>query len=269
MRFIDTHAHLYLEEFEEDRDTMIQRAVEAGVEQFFLPNINSSTIEAMLHLEETYPERCFPMMGLHPSWVKEGFREELAVVKEWLDRRGFCAVGEIGIDLYWDKTHLAEQQEAFLTQIEWAKERDLPIVIHSRESIDLVINMLKEVRDSRLKGIFHCFGGSEAQAEAIIDLGFYLGIGGVLTFKKSGLDRVMESIDLSHVVLETDSPYLAPVPYRGKRNESAYVRLVAEKLATVKGTTVEEVARITTQNAERVFSLSRFAAVNQSPIRSK
>ena len=253
MQLIDTHTHLYLKQFDEDRDAMIQRAFEQEVEAFYLPNIDSTTIDDLLALEKAYPEHCFAMMGLHPCSVKENYKEELAIVKEWLDKRPFCAVGEIGIDLYWDKTFFEEQKEAFLTQIEWAVELDIPIVIHSRESTDIIIDILREVKQPRLRGIFHCFGGSVEQAEAIIDLGFLLGIGGVVTFKKSGLDKTMEQISLDHVVLETDSPYLAPTPYRGKRNESAYVRLVAQKLAEVKALTLEEVARQSTANALKLF----------------
>jgi TatD DNase family protein len=250
---IDTHTHLYLEQFDKDRDEMIQRAVETGVEKFYLPNIDSSSSDSMLALEAKYPERCFAMMGLHPCSVKENYQEELAIVKEWLDKRPFCAVGEIGIDLYWDKSFFEQQKEAFLTQIEWAKALNLPIVIHSREATDIIIEILQEVNDDQLGGIFHCFGGTLEQANKIIDLGFYLGIGGVLTFKKAGLDKVLVEVPMERIVFETDSPYLAPVPYRGKRNESAYVRLVAEKLMEVKGLTFKEIAAKTSENAEHVF----------------
>lgn len=254
MKLIDTHTHLYLEQFDEDRDEMIQRALDAGVEKMFLPNIDSSSIESLLQLEADYPEHCIAMMGLHPCSVGENYREELAIVREWLEKRSFCAVGEIGIDLHWDTTFRKQQEESFLTQCEWAKKMDIPIVIHTRKATQLVIDLVREINDDRLNGIFHCFGGTLEEARAIIDLGFYLGIGGVLTFKKSGLDKVMQEIDLAHVVLETDSPYLAPAPHRGKRNESAYVRLVAEKLADVKGTTLEEVAKLTSANAEKIFA---------------
>ena len=253
MRLIDTHTHIYLEQFDEDREEMIQRALDSGVEQFFLPNIDSSSITRMLDLEEAYPGRCFAMMGLHPCSVKENFKEELAIVREWLDERPFCAVGEIGIDLYWDKTFLEQQKEAFLIQVDWAKELGVPIVIHSREATDILIELVEQAKDERLTGVFHCFSGTEEQARRIIGLGFYLGIGGVVTFKNAGLDKVMEKAGLEHVVLETDSPYLAPVPRRGKRNESAYVRLVAEKLAAIKGISFREVAEVTTKNAERLF----------------
>lgn len=253
MKLVDTHTHLYLDRFENDIDQVLQRAKENGVEEYYLPNIDKASIPSMLALEAAYPGRCFAMMGLHPCSVKEDYKEELAVIKAYLDKRTFCAVGEIGIDLYWDKTFIKEQQDAFLVQIEWAKNLNLPIVIHSRESTDLIIEMLQEVRDEKLRGIFHCFGGDVQQAEAIIDLGFFLGIGGVLTFKKAGLDKTMEAISLDFVVLETDSPYLSPTPYRGKRNESAYIRLIAEKLAHIKNITLEDVANITTLNAKKVF----------------
>jgi TatD DNase family protein len=253
MQLIDTHAHLYSEEFNEDRVEMIQRALEAGVTRMYLPNIDSTSIEGMLELEAQYPGQCLAMMGLHPCYVKENYQEELALVKSWLEKRSFPAIGEIGIDLYWDKTHVKEQEEAFLTQVEWAKQYDLPIVIHSRESMDMILELLQPVRHPRLRGIFHCFSGSVQQAEAAIEMGFLLGIGGVLTFKKSGLDAVLSEIALQHLVLETDAPYLAPTPFRGKRNESSYVLKVAEKLAEVKGVSLNEVAEVTTQNALQLF----------------
>lgn len=253
MTLIDTHTHLYLPQFDEDRNEMIHRALDAGVMQMYLPNVDSETIESMLALEAAYPEHCFAMMGLHPCSVKENYKEELEIVQSWLAKRPFVAIGEIGIDLYWDQTFVKEQKEAFLIQCEWAKKMDLPIVIHTREATQVAIDLVREVKDARLRGIFHCFGGTLEEAQAIIDLGFYLGIGGVLTFKKSGLDKVMEDIDLQNIVLETDSPYLAPVPHRGKRNESAYIRFVAEKLAEIKGVSMEEVARISSDNAKQVF----------------
>ncbi len=249
----DTHTHLYLEQFDVDRDAMMQRAIAAGVERMYLPNVDSRTIAPMLALEAAYPDYCFAMMGLHPCSVQENYREELAIVQEWLAHRPFAAVGEIGIDLYWDKTFQKQQKEAFLIQCEWAKELGLPIVIHTREATQLAIDLVREVKDERLRGIFHCFGGSQREAEAIIELGFYLGIGGVLTFKKSGLDAVVENVDLQYIVLETDSPYLTPAPHRGQRNESAYLQLVAEKLAAVKKISVEEIAAITSANAARIF----------------
>lgn len=250
---IDTHTHIYLDQFREDRGDTIKRAVQNGVERFYLPNIDSSSIESMLQLEASEPKRCFAMMGLHPCSVKANYKEELAVVEEWLNKRSFCAIGEIGIDLYWDKTFIEEQKDAFRTQINWAKKIDIPIVIHSRNSTKEVIEVLTTEKDEKLRGIFHCFGGSVEEAEAIIDLGFLLGIGGVLTYKKSGLDQTMEAVSLEHVVLETDSPYLAPVPFRGKRNESSYIKHIAEKLASVKNISLDEVGAITSQNALKVF----------------
>jgi TatD DNase family protein len=250
---VDTHTHIYLDQFDDDRAEMMQRAKDNGVEKFYLPNIDSSSIDAMLNLEKLHPGTCVAMMGLHPCSVKENYKEELAIVKSWLDKRVFCAIGEIGIDLHWDTSTFEIQKEAFRTQIKWAKELDVPVVIHSRKSTKEVIDVLREEKDDRLRGIFHCFGGSVEEAKSIIDLGFYLGIGGVVTFKKAGLDKTMEDIPLENVVLETDSPYLSPSPYRGKRNESGYVKLVAEKLATIKNRTLEEVAEITSKNALDIF----------------
>jgi len=250
---VDTHAHLYLEQFDEDRDEMLQRARDAGIKKFFLPNIDSSTIEIMLAMEKNYPGECFAMMGLHPCSVKGNYKEELAVAEKWLKERPFVAVGEIGTDLYWDKTFVEEQKDAFRIQANWAKDLGIPIVIHCRDSMDMTIELVTEAQDGRLRGIFHCFGGSLEQANTIIDLGFYMGIGGVLTFKKSGLDETVKNISLDHLVLETDSPYLAPTPFRGKRNESAYIHQIGEKLASVKETTFEEVARVTSENAGKIF----------------
>lgn len=255
---IDTHAHLYVKQFDEDREDMIKRAIQNGIDKFYLPNIDSTTIDAMLRLEEKYPEQCFPMMGLHPCSVKENYLDELAIVEQWLSKRPFVAVGEIGLDLHWDTTFFEQQKEAFRTQIRWAKELNIPIIIHSRKSTWEAIEIVREEKDERLHGIFHCFGDDVTTAKAIIDVGFHVGIGGVLTFKKSGLDKTMKEIDLKHVVLETDSPYLAPSPYRGKRNESAYVRLIAQKLADVKGMSLKEVANITTQNAQNIFHAKHY-----------
>ena len=254
MHLIDTHAHLYVKQFEGDRAAMIQRAIDNNVKEFYLPNIDSETIEDMLALEAAYPDRCYAMMGLHPCSVKENVEEELQIVKSWLEKRPFCAVGEIGIDLHWDTTFFEQQKQAFRQQIHWAIDLDIPIVIHSRKSTWEVITILREEKHPKLRGIFHCFGGNVEEAVAIIDLGFYLGIGGVLTFKKAGLDKTMEAIDLEHVVLETDAPYLAPTPYRGKRNESAYVHLIADRLATIKGLSLREVTAITSQNAKNIFT---------------
>jgi TatD DNase family protein len=260
MQLIDTHTHLYGKQFDGDRNEMVQRALDAGVEKMFLPNIDRNSIDAMLALETAFPQHCFAMMGLHPGSVGEDYKEQLAIVREWLDRRPFHAVGEMGIDLYWDKTFIKEQQDAFLIQCEWAKEFNIPIVIHCREAMDMTIDLVQEVKDERLRGIFHCFTGNVEQAEKIMEMGFYLGIGGVLTYPKAGLDKVMEVITLDYVVLETDSPYLPPVPHRGKRNESAYIKLIAEKLAAIKGMTLEQIATITTANAQEIFTQNVNAA---------
>lgn len=253
MQFIDTHTHLYISQFDEDRSLTIRRAIDNGINKFYLPAIDSSTHNAMLDLEMSYPDTCFAMMGLHPCSVKEDFETELRLVEQWLSKRAFCAIGEIGLDLHWDTTFVAQQKEAFRRQIRWAIDLDIPIVIHSRKATWEVIEILREERHEKLRGIFHCFGGNINEANAIIDCGFFLGIGGVLTFKKAGLDKTMEKVALDYVVLETDSPYLAPTPYRGKRNESAYIRLIAERLAEVKGVSLAEVAKHTTQNANKIF----------------
>lgn len=252
--FVDTHTHLYAEEFNADRDHVVKKAVALGIQKFYLPNISCRSIDAMLALEQAYPQNCFAMMGLHPCDVKADYRDELAVMAGWLDKRPFAAIGEIGIDLYWDKTFVREQTEAFREQISWALERNYPIVIHCREAFDEIYAVLREF-PVLPKGIFHCFSGNLDQAQKILALGqFKLGIGGVLTFKNAGLDKVVQSLDLAHVVLETDAPYLAPVPFRGKRNEPIYLMEVAKKLAEIKGCSLSEVAEITTKNAEFVFS---------------
>ena len=235
---------------------MLQRAIAAGVERFYLPAIDSETHDAMLELEAQHPDRCIAMMGLHPCSVKENYEEELTIVREWLDKRPFVAVGEIGIDLYWDKSTLDIQIDAFRRQTEWAKDLGVPIVIHARESIDILIEQVQDLKDERLTGIFHCYTGDAEQARKIIDLGFYLGIGGVVTFKNGGLAETMSEISLDNVVLETDAPYLAPKPYRGKRNESAYVRIIAEKLAEVKNVPFSEIMAKTTANAEKIFQVT-------------
>lgn len=251
---IDTHAHLYSRKFESDQPEMIGRALAAGVTRMYLPNIDSESIEGMLGLEAAFPENCFAMMGLHPSSVQaDTYEQELALVEQWLGRRSWAGVGETGIDLYWDKTTLPIQQIAFARQIEWAKDLDLPIIIHARESNEECLALVKAGQDGRLRGIFHCFSGTVEQARRMIDLGFMLGIGGTLTYAKSEVGTVLREIDLEHLVLETDAPYLTPVPHRGKRNESAYVRIVAETLALVKEKPLEEIARVTTENALRMF----------------
>ncbi len=251
--FVDTHAHLYLKQFDDDREEMLARAHEQGIEKIYLPNIDSSSIERMLSLEAAHPETCFAMMGLHPCSVKENYEEELATVKQWLSERPFCAVGEIGIDLYWDKTFYEQQVDAFRRQINWAKELKIPIVIHCRESMDICIDIVREEKDENLFGIFHCFGGSIEQARAIMDLGFYMGIGGVATYKNSGLSEVLKEVPLESLVLETDAPYLSPVPYRGKRNESAYIHQIAVQLASIQSKALEEIEMQTTKNAAAIF----------------
>ena len=253
---IDTHAHLYASQFDNDRDEVIQRALDNGIQHFFLPNIDESSIDGMLALEAQYPDHCHAMMGLHPCSVDANYKTVLSKMEEWFDKRPFCAVGEIGLDYYWSKEFVKEQKDAFRIQCRWAKELDLPIVIHARDSLDDLIEIVAEEKTDNFRGIFHCFGGSLEQAQKIIDLGFWMGLGGVLTFKKANLGAVIQHIDLKHLVLETDAPYLSPTPYRGKRNESAYVQYVAEKLADVKGISVKEVAEATSQNALEIFGFS-------------
>lgn len=258
MHLVDTHTHLYSDQFKEDREEMIERAREKGVSHFFLPNIDSTSIKGMNELVKKYPNSCYPMMGLHPCSVKENVDEELKLMREELDRSAsFIAVGEIGIDLYWDKTFLKQQEYAFREQINWAKEKNLPIVIHCREAFQEILQILDEVNDERLKGVFHCFTGNEEQARHILAYGgFKLGIGGVLTFKNAGLDKVVKTLSLNDLVLETDAPYLAPVPFRGKRNESAYLLQVAEKLAELFEVSIEEVQKVTSQNAFSIFKIN-------------
>ena len=255
MVLIDTHCHLYSEEFLSDIDNVIERATEEGVQKFFLPGIDSTAIDAMLHLEERFENRCFAMMGLHPCYVKENYKQELDIVQQWLAKRKFAAVGEIGLDFYWDKTFATEQYEAFKIQMEWAIAYNNPIVIHTRNAMQETINLVKEYVPKGIRGIFHCFSGSYESAQEIINAGFYLGIGGVLTYKNAGLAEVLQKIDLKHLVLETDAPYLTPVPFRGKRNESSYLKYVVAKLAEAKDVSVEEVAAITTANAKKIFGI--------------
>lgn len=255
MTLTDTHTHLYSEQFDEDRKLVIQRAIDLGISRFFIPAIDSTYINAMLSLEDEYSGHVYLMMGLHPTSVKENYRDELALVKNWLDKRPFYAVGEIGIDLYWDTTYLQQQQDAFKTQIEWAKEKKLPIVIHCRESFNEIFEVLEDVKDDQLFGIFHCFTGSLEQAHRAISFNMKLGIGGVVTFKNGGIDKFLNEIELQHIVLETDSPYLAPTPYRGKRNESSYMINVLDKLVDIYNLTPEEIAKITTQNSKDVFGI--------------
>jgi len=250
---IDTHCHLYLDDFDADRPAIIERANTESVGRFYLPAIDSSIITRMLKMEQDYPGQCFAMMGLHPCSVKENFEEELQIAEQWLARRKFAAVGETGLDFYWDKTFTAQQYTAFRTQVGWAKKYNIPVVIHSRQSTPECIDVIKEMHDTSLTGIFHCFGGSLEEAQQITELGFHLGIGGVLTYKNSGLAGVIEKLPLDNIVVETDAPYLTPVPFRGKRNESAYLKYVVQKIAELKNISIEEVAEITTANANKLF----------------
>lgn len=251
---VDTHTHLYSEEFDQDRKEMIERAITKGVSKFFLPAINSETHEKMLHLETEYFGKIFAMIGLHPCYVQpETWEKELEIVKNYLDSRDFPAIGEIGIDLYWDKTTLEIQQKAFEIQIDWAIEKDVPIVIHTRESFDEVFEVLDRKKHPKLRGIFHCFSGNLQQANRAIDLGFLHGIGGVVTFKNGKIDQFLHEIPLEKIVLETDSPYLAPVPFRGKRNESSYLDLVVGKLVDIYQIDFSEIDRITSENALKLF----------------
>jgi len=255
MILTDTHTHLYSEEFDSDRDEMIQRAIDAGVSRFFVPSIDSSYTQKMYDLETQFPENIFLMMGLHPCYVKENYLEELAHVETELAKRKFYAIGEIGIDLFWDKSFLKQQQQAFKHQIQLAKKHKLAINIHCREAFDEVFEVLESEKATDLFGIFHCFTGDFGQAKRAIDLNMKLGIGGVATFKNGKIDQFLHEIDLEHIVLETDSPYLAPVPFRGKRNESSFTKLVAEKLAIIYQQPIEEIARITTENAKAIFGI--------------
>ncbi|NOU61665.1 TatD family hydrolase [Marinifilum caeruleilacunae] len=255
MNLIDTHSHIYSKEFNGDIQEIIENSKEAGVEKILLPNIDSESIEPMHALEEMFPGYCIPMMGLHPTSVKENYEEELALCKNWLESKKYCAVGEIGIDLYWDKSFVKEQQIAFDTQINWALQYNLPIVIHSRESFDEIFEILDNYKDSQLKGVFHSFSGNIEQANKAIELGFLLGINGIVTFKNSGLDKTVAQVPPEKLMLETDAPYLAPVPKRGKRNESSYVRYTANKIAEIYQTDISKVAEITSRNARNLFKL--------------
>ena len=253
MLFVDTHCHLYLSEFAEDLDKIVQNASNAGVNKMYMPAIDSTVINDLLNTENKYPGKCFAMMGLHPCSVKENYKDELIIAEDWLNKRAFVAIGEIGLDFYWDTTFMKQQYEVFEIQMQWALNKNIPIVIHTRNAMQQTIDFVKPFAAKGLSGIFHCFGDSYEMAKQIIDMNFYLGIGGVLTYKKSGLDEVIKQIDLSHVVLETDAPYLTPVPFRGKRNESSYIKIIAVKLSAVKNISLEEVAAITTANAEKIF----------------
>jgi TatD DNase family protein len=255
MVLTDTHTHLYYETDIAKRDALIERCLEKNITRLFLPNVDASSVSLVYGLVDSFPDNCFAMLGLHPCDVKANWEAELEAIMSAKDEHAIYAIGEIGIDLYWDKTTLAEQQQAFKKQIAWAKQLDLPIVIHCRDAFDEVYVILQEEADEKLRGIFHCFGGTLEQAEQIIALGFYLGLGGVVTYKNAGLDKIVEQIDLSHLVLETDSPYLTPVPHRGKPNESSYLVYIAQKIADLHQVDVATVAQITTLNSKKIFGV--------------
>jgi len=255
MIFIDTHTHLHAEEFSEDLDFVIQRALDKNVSTLLLPDIDRSTRPDMLALSKKFPDVCLPMIGLHPTSVKEDYKEELKEIETAISSRKFFGIGETGLDLYWDKTFIKEQIDSFTFQIELALQHQLPIVIHSRKSLNEIISILKKYKNKGLTGIFHCFPGNIREAELLIDMGFYIGIGGVVTYKNSTMAEVVRHFDLSNVVLETDAPYLTPVPFRGKRNESSYIPLIAEYIAQLKSISIEEVAEKTTANAKKLFGL--------------
>ncbi len=255
IELIDSHAHIYAPEFKPDRENVIRKAQDAGVSQILMPNVDHSSIDSLLQTEVDFPGACLPMMGLHPCSVKKDFQKELYLVEEWLSKRAFTAIGETGIDLYWDKTFLPQQKEALSIQLEWAKKYKLPIVLHTREAFEETYELVAAAQDGTLTGVFHCFSGTLEQAQRVINLKFYLGIGGVSTFKNGGLDNLLPDIALEHSLLETDCPYLAPVPYRGKRNEPAYLPLIAERIANIKKVATEEVGAATTQNTRNLFKL--------------
>ena len=256
MQFIDSHTHLYLEAFDNDRDAVIERAIQEGVNKMILPNIDSKTIEPMMELASRFPGHCFPAIGLHPTSVDQDFSQELDVIGNSLKDNRYIAIGETGIDLYWDKSHLEEQKQSLLAQIKWAKDTQLPIIIHSRSSFEETYQLIASQKDESLQGVFHSFSGSLNQARKIIEMGFKLGIGGVLTYKKSALPEVLKDVSLDHIILETDSPFLAPVPKRGKRNESSFLPHTAEKIAAIKGVDMHTVADATSQNAKALFKLN-------------
>ena len=255
MKIIDTHTHLYLNQFKEDIDKVIQRSIDKGINKFIFPAIDSTHFDDMHDLKNKYPGSIYLMSGLHPTNVKENYKQELEFVVNSLKSHSYVAIGEIGIDLYWDKTYLKQQQDAFEFQIRLAIKNDLPIVIHCREAFDEIFEILDKENCTKLRGVFHCFTGTLEQANRAIRLGFKLGIGGVVTFKNGGIDKFLSQIDLKHIVLETDSPYLAPVPFRGKRNESSYITYVIDKLSEIYGLPIQEIASVTTKNAEKVFAL--------------
>ncbi len=253
---IDTHSHLYDSQFDTDRDAVVMRAKAAGVRRILMPNIDSSTIDALHRTEETYPAYCFSMMGLHPTSVSDNYKQELASIEKMFATHSYCGVGEIGLDLYWDQDHLVQQIDAFETQIEWSKQLSLPVMMHSRNAFNQVYDSIIKCYDSRLKGVFHSFGGTKEEATRVLELpDFYLGINGIVTFKNAGLKDVLPFVPLSRLVLETDDPYLAPVPYRGKRNEPAYLSSIIQMLSEIYHVAIEEVKEITSRNAEYVFRI--------------
>ena len=273
MTYIDTHSHLFLEEFKDDLNFAIERSINKGLEYIVLPNIDSTTIDSLLDACKKFPDICLPVIGLHPTSVNDNYEKELDIVEHYLEQHNsfkmnneqlktknyFFAIGETGIDLYWDKTFFEQQKKAFIRQLELSAKYDLPIIIHTRnsinETIEIITNSKLKTQNSKLKGIFHCFPGTTEQAKTVIDLGFKIGIGGVVTFKNSGTQDIVKNIDLKDIVLETDSPYLAPVPYRGKRNESSYIPIIAEKIALIMGISIETVASVTTQTAKNLFNI--------------
>lgn len=256
LRLIDTHAHIYAEEFKEDVSNIIDSAKKSGIEKIFMPNIDEDSIDPMLSLEAAYPGYCIPMMGLHPCYVQKDPSIALQTIKGWLDKRKFSAIGEVGLDYHWDKSNIDIQKQVFEQQVIWAKELDLPIIIHSRKSLEDCISIIKKHQDGNLKGIFHCFSGSLEEAKKIEGLGFWMGIGGVITYKNAGVKEVVRNVTLESMVLETDAPYLTPVPFRGKRNEPAYLTYIVDTLAEAKGMAKEMVAEKTTQNALKLFGHS-------------
>lgn len=255
MKLIDTHTHLYLNNFDADRNEVIQNAIDNGVETMLLPAIDSTTFNSMMELSKVFTDNCIPMIGLHPTSVKDNYEQEIELVENELTSGGYIAVGEIGIDLYWDKSHFDQQKDAFRKQLRLAKKHKLPVAIHTRDSFNEIYPIIKEESTDDLKGVFHCFTGSDSEAKKIIDIGFMMGIGGIITFKNSGLAEVVKTIPVKHLLLETDAPFLTPVPYRGKRNQSAYLTFIASKFAEVKNTGIEQIADITTRNAVELFNL--------------
>lgn len=262
MKWVDSHAHIFVEEFETDREAVMQRALEAGVNQLFMPNLDAASVDSMMAVAAAYPNQAFPMMGLHPCYVKQDHEDQLRQLERCLSTYACAAIGEIGLDFYWDTTYKAEQFKALTLQLNWAKSLGIPAVLHTREATSECIQVIQQEQDGRLKGIFHCFSGSLDEAKRILDLGFHLGIGGVLTFKKNALAEVVAALPLSSMVLETDAPYLAPVPYRGKRNESSYIPIIAEKLADIKGVSLQQVSDETCLQAELIFGSQFFKITN-------